>query len=88
MKRLRLLKPWRLRAVRQRLNGGRECTSVFDERKMPSAAPSSDEALKIIRANCFTTSRIYYNIDGRSENRQYAPASNVIFATVNKRNNQ
>ena len=85
MKSLRLQKPWRQRAARQRLNGGMECTSVFDERKLPCEAPSSDEALKIIRANCFTTSRICNNTDGRSENRQYAPASNVIFATVNKR---
>lgn len=70
MRRLQLLKPWRLRAIRQRLqdedNNPQGIITII-----PVAAPTAENETVIKRGD----------IDGRSEHRKQAPVADVIFAS-------
>ena len=68
MSKLHLIKPWRLRAVRQRLSDVREQFQIL--LTVPAGSPQADE--QIVTRDLF---------DGRSDNRKKARVSDVIFAS-------
>ena len=69
MIKLHLVKPWRLRAVRQRLENVREQETLF-LLAVPVNCPEADEETAVRGA-----------IDGRSDHRKKAPVSDAIFAS-------
>ena len=71
MKRLRLIKPWRLRAVHQRLGEA----SFHQDILVPCCGPVSSDDEVITPASC---RQVFYN-DGRAANRKHAPVSTVGF---------
>jgi hypothetical protein len=88
MKRLRLIKPWRLRAVRQRLQNDVRSSGEGQARVITGRGPSSQLEYINISSNCFNNSRICFNRDGRSDDRKIAPVSDAIFVLGNNRNVQ
>lgn len=85
MKKLRLIKPWRLKTVRQRLESEISAERDFHERAITCCGPQSQHEYINVSSNWLSNSRIYVAHDGRSVNRGHAPFSDVIFVLSNKR---
>ncbi len=77
MKKLRLIKPWRLSAVRQSLEYG--VCAATGERMVSCSGPASDAYEAMTSRNMPANSRVCSSPDGRSENRTNPPFSDVIF---------
>ncbi len=86
MKKLRLIKPWRLKAVRQRLESERIHGEESQARAITCCGPETEPESMNVAYNWLTNSRICPNRDGRSENRAKAPVSDAIFVLANNRN--
>jgi hypothetical protein len=79
MKKLRLIKPWHLRTIRQRLSEERELRNTQSTTFTPCLGPVSD-----IESSSFETMniRMQKNSDGRSYHRDNSPFSSVIFSSA------
>ncbi|HXS35834.1 MAG TPA: hypothetical protein VN721_03990 [Flavipsychrobacter sp.] len=81
MKKLRLIKPWHLRTIRQRLSEERELRNIELATFIPCVGPVSDiefTSYDIINV------RSQKNPDGRSSHRNNSPFSSVTFSSANK----
>jgi hypothetical protein len=82
MKRLRLIKPWRLRAVRQRVN------ISFGEleylRSISRPAPDRIVVQNNLPRNVFNASKVHVTRLTDTENHNQAPHSDVIFVCSNR----
>lgn len=83
MKKLRLIKPWRLRAVRQRVHNEEHATGFFSN-NLPASAPRSEEAPLVILRNTFIPNLVRFTPHHTSENRHHAPVSDAIFVCSNR----
>jgi hypothetical protein len=79
MKKLRLIKPWHLRAMPQRLNNQ---INTGAELLVTCKGPSSSE--EFFGSNKLLNNRIAISFDGRSAGRDFCPQSGFILAVSNR----
>ena len=83
MKKLRLIKPWRLRALRQRVDNTDNNTPE-DRMGIHCNAPGGKVVKNLASRNILDPSSLYFIAKVCFENHNRAPHSDVIFVCLNR----